>query len=299
MKVQEELLQILTEEHMFCKEPMSRHTTFRVGGPADYYLRPDQEQLPQILQICKAHGVPVQIVGNGSNLLVGDGGIRGAVVEIGQRMSQVRREGTRVYAQAGASLARVSGEAAKASLSGLAFAAGIPGTVGGAVVMNAGAYGGEMKDVLESVTTLEADGTFKSRSVGELGLSYRHSALQEDGGIVVEAVFALQPGDSREIRGQMEELRIRRTEKQPLEYPSAGSSFKRPEGHFAGKLIEEAGLRGASVGGAQVSEKHCGFVINRDHATASDIRRLMQLVSDTVYDRFQVRLEPEVKLLGD
>lgn len=299
MTFREELLQILTEDQLLCQEPMSRHTTFRVGGPAAYYLRPNRQQLPEVLARCREHGVLVQITGNGSNLLVSDQGFAGAVVEIGQQLSALQVEGNRLTAQAGASLARAASAAYRASLEGLTFAAGIPGTVGGAVAMNAGAYGGEMKDVLESALVLMPEGGFQTYSARELELSYRSSILQKNGGIVVEAVFLLEGGDQEEIGRRMEELRLRRLEKQPLEYSSAGSTFKRPEGYFAGKLIEDAGLRGACVGDAQVSEKHCGFIINRGAATAMEIWQLIRKVRDTVYDRFGVLLEPEVKLLGE
>lgn len=299
MTFRDELLQIITEDQLLCQEPMSRHTTFRVGGPAAYYLRPDREQLKGVLAIARNRGIPVQITGNGSNLLVSDQGFDGAVVEIGQQLSAVRVEGTRVVAQAGASLAKAAVAACRASLAGLSFAAGIPGTIGGAVAMNAGAYGREMKDVLESALVLTREGDFVSYQARELGFSYRSSILQKSGGIVVEAVFSLEEGEQEDIGRQMEELRLRRQEKQPLEYPSAGSTFKRPEGYFAGKLIEDAGLRGFCVGDAQVSEKHCGFIINRGAATATEIWQLIRKVRDTVYHRFGVLLEPEVKLVGD
>lgn len=299
MTFREELLEIITEEQLLCQEPMKCHTTFRVGGPARYYLRPDVRQLPRVLEVCRSHEAPVFIIGNGSNLLVSDRGLPGVVVEIAQQISKVRREGSRIFAQAGAGLARVASEAAKASLSGLAFASGIPGTVGGAVLMNAGAYGGEMKDVVETVTVLTEEGEQRSFQRDELEFAYRHSRIQETGGVILEATFLLEPGDSGEISRQMEELRQKRLEKQPLEYPSAGSTFKRPEGYFAGKLIEDAGLRGFRLGDAQVSEKHCGFVINRGAATASQIWQLMCTVQERVYERSGVRLEPEVRLLGD
>jgi UDP-N-acetylmuramate dehydrogenase len=292
-------LQILTEEQVLAEEPMSRHTTFRVGGPAEYFLRPRREEIPQVVALCRRYQMPLLVVGNGSNLLVGDRGIRGIVLEIGPRMSEISVTGTRVVAEAGATLARVAGEAAANSLTGAEFAGGIPGTLGGAVMMNAGAYGGEIRDILVGATVLEPDGSIREYLTEELELSYRHSVLERTGGIVLSAVLKLQEGEEQEIRRRMEELRQKRTDKQPLEYPSAGSTFKRPEGHFAGKLIMDAGLAGYRVGGAQVSEKHCGFVINRAQASAADIRQLMQEVSQVVYERFQVRLEPEVKIVGE
>lgn len=299
MAFQEQLLQILTKEQIRMKEPMSRHTTFRTGGPADYYLSPDIGQAAEVLCLCRREGMPVEIIGNGSNLLVGDKGIRGVVVEIGRNAAEVSAKDTTLYAQAGASLAKAAQEAAKASLGGLEFASGIPGTVGGAVVMNAGAYGGEMKHVLKWARVLLPEGRVQKFPVHELALSYRHSLIQEISGVVLEAAFSLKREDEDLIRAQMEVYRNQRNQKQPLEFPSAGSTFKRPEGYFAGKLIMDAGLRGCRVGGAQVSEKHCGFVVNRDHATAADIRELMELVQQKVQESFGVWLEPEVKMVGE
>ena len=239
------------------------------------------------------------MIGNGSNLLVGDKGIRGLVIEIGSGMNDIRVEGTKIVAGAGALLSKVANEAAAAGLGGMEFAAGIPGSIGGAVTMNAGAYGGEMKDILESVKVIDPEGMMHILSVEELDLSYRHSCIMEKGGIVVEATIKLEKKPEEEIRAQMADLRNRRVEKQPLEYPSAGSTFKRPEGYFAGKLIMDAGLRGYTVGGAQVSEKHCGFVINHANATAADVRQLMQDVKEKVKEQFGVELEPEVKMIGE
>lgn len=294
-----ELQQIVGEENLRQMEPMSRHTTFRVGGPADAMVWPAGDALAQVLDLCDRHGQPYYIIGNGSNLLVGDGGIRGLVIAMGKGQDDIQIEGTHVVAGAGVLLSRFASLAAERGLTGMEFAAGIPGTVGGAVVMNAGAYGGEMKDILESVTVLDPSGREKKLDLEELKLGYRSSCIPEHKYIVKEAVFALENGDAEEIRARIQELRGKRMEKQPLEYPSAGSTFKRPEGHFAGKLIMDAGLRGYQVGGAQVSEKHCGFVINRGGATAADIRRLMQDVSDEVERQFGVKLEPEVKMLGE
>lgn len=299
MTFQEKLLQILTKEQILIEEPMSRHITFRVGGYADYYLRPKEYQVAEVIRLCREEQMPVQIIGNGSNLLVGDKGIRGAVIEIGTALSEVSVEDERIFAQAGVSLARVAQEAARADLSGFEFASGIPGTVGGAVVMNAGAYGGEMKDVLERAVVLCEDGTIREFTAEELQLSYRHSIVPELRGIVLRAVFRLKKGDQEQIRARMEELRSRRTQKQPLEYPSAGSTFKRPEGYFAGKLIMDAGLKGYRVGDAQVSEKHCGFVINRGQATAAEILHLIEDVKAAVKKQSGVELEPEVKMLGE
>lgn len=280
------------------EEPMSKNTTFRIGGAAEVFAAPDARELPQLLAMAKGADVPVTVIGNGSNLLVGDRGIAGLVIEIGERMSEVRIEGTTLVAGAGALLSKAAQTAAAAGLGGLEFAAGIPGSVGGAVVMNAGAYGGEMKDVLQSVKVLTEEGELLSLAAAELELGYRHSCVPERKYIVVEATMELSAKPEEEIRACMAELRAKRAEKQPLEYPSAGSTFKRPEGYFAGKLIMDAGLRGYTVGGAQVSEKHCGFVINKGGATAADVRQLMQDVHDRVKEQFDVELEPEVKMIG-
>ena len=280
------------------EEPMSKHTTFRIGGAAEVFAAPDARELPQLLAMAKGADVPVTVIGNGSNLLVGDRGIAGLVIEIGERMSEVRIEGTILVAGAGALLSKAAQTAAAAGLGGLEFAAGIPGSVGGAVVMNAGAYGGEMKDVLQSVKVLTEEGELLILTTEDLELGYRHSCVPERKYIVVEATMELAAKPEEEIRACMAELRAKRVEKQPLEYPSAGSTFKRPEGYFAGKLIMDAGLRGYTVGGAQVSEKHCGFVINKGDATAADVRQLMQDVHDRVKEQFDVELEPEVKLIG-
>ena len=292
-------------------EPMKKHTTFRIGGPADYYAEPDMSRISKLIEIAKACDMPVTVIGNGSNLLVGDKGIRGLVIGIGKGMSEI--EVTEAVAQdftaqdnchiitagAGAILAAVAAKAAEASLSGLEFASGIPGSVGGAVVMNAGAYGGEIKDVLIDATVLTADGELKTVTRDELDLSYRHSIVPEKGYIVLSARFRLTPKPKDEIKSYMAELRAKRVEKQPLEYPSAGSTFKRPEGYFAGTLIMDAGLRGYSVGDAQVSEKHCGFVVNKGEAAAADVLTLIKDVQETVLKQFGVKLEPEVKMIGE
>lgn len=295
----DELQKIIEASDIREKEPMKQHTTFKVGGPADVLVTPDLAHLPDVVELCKKYSVPYYILGNGSNLLVGDKGIRGVVIVIANRMSEIVCEGERIIAQAGATLGQIAGKAAETSLAGMEFAAGIPGTVGGAVVMNAGAYGGEMKDIIESVLVLDVEGKQLTLPVEELDLAYRHSCIPEKGYIVLQVTLNLTKGDKTEIRAKMAELRDQRLSKQPLEYPSAGSTFKRPEGHFAGKLIMDAGLRGYQVGGAQVAEKHCGFVINKDNATAADIIALMQDVSDKVEAQFGVKLEPEVKMIGE
>lgn len=297
-------------------EPMKKHTTFRIGGPADYYAEPDVSQISKLIEIAKACDMPVAVIGNGSNLLVGDKGIRGLVIGIGKGLSAIevteavaqqstaqdltaQGNGRIITAGAGAILAAVAAKAAEASLSGLEFASGIPGSVGGAVVMNAGAYGGEIKDVLIDATVLTAERELKTVTRDELDLSYRHSIVPEKSYIVLSARFMLTPKPQDEIKTYMAELRAKRVEKQPLEYPSAGSTFKRPEGYFAGKLIMDAGLRGYSVGDAQVSQKHCGFVVNNGEATAADVLTLIKDVQETVLKQFGVKLEPEVKMIGE
>ena len=291
---------LLGEDRVFTEEAMSQHTTFKIGGPADYFLMPDKgEDVGRVIKICKEKEIPYFILGNGSNLLVGDGGYRGAVIQIYRNMSSVTVEGNEITAQAGALLSAVAAAAKNASLTGFEFAGGIPGTIGGAVVMNAGAYGGEMKDVLTEVTVMNAEGDIFTLPTEELELGYRTSIIKTAGYIVLEAKIRLKEGDPEVIRETMKDLTIRRTTKQPLEYPSAGSTFKRPEGSFAGKLIMDSGLAGYQVGGAQVSEKHCGFVINAGDATARDVRTLMDNVRDIVYKKYGVTLEPEVKFLGE
>ena len=296
----DKLTSVIAKERVYVDEPMSRHTTFRVGGPADFFVTPKaKEEVRDVIRICKEAGMPYYIIGNGSNLLVSDAGYRGVIVQIYKEMNEVKVEGDLVKAQAGALLSGIAAKALGAELSGFEFASGIPGTIGGACVMNAGAYGGEMKDVLESVTVLTGEGKIIELGRNELELGYRTSVIAKKGYIVLGAVLKLERGDGEKIKTYMDELKEKRVTKQPLEYPSAGSTFKRPEGYFAGKLIEDAGLQGFQVGGAQVSEKHCGFVINRDHATAADIMELMRQVQIRVKENSGVDLEPEVKRLGD
>ena len=296
----DKLNNVIAKDSILTDETMSRHTTFRVGGPADFFVTPKaKEEVRDVIRICKEAGMPYYIIGNGSNLLVSDAGYRGVIVQIYKEMNEVKVEGDLVKAQAGALLSGIAAKALGAELSGFEFASGIPGTIGGACVMNAGAYGGEMKDVLESVTVLTGEGKIIELGRNELELGYRTSVIAKKGYIVLGAVLKLERGDGEKIKTYMDELKEKRVTKQPLEYPSAGSTFKRPEGYFAGKLIEDAGLRGFQVGGAQVSEKHCGFVINRDHATAADIMELMRQVQIRVKENSGVDLEPEVKRLGD
>lgn len=294
-----QLQEIAGEGQCSRQEMMSRHTTFRVGGPAEYYVCPKRTQVAEIIALCQNHDLPWQVIGNGSNLLVGDKGISGLVIELGREASQVTVEDCIIKAEAGALLSAAAGKAAAHGLTGMEFASGIPGTIGGAVVMNAGAYGGEMKQIVSKATVLTAEGREKTLSLEELDFGYRHSWVMENHAIVLDTELVLEKGNPDAIREKMAQLRSQRSEKQPLEYPSAGSTFKRPQGYFAGKLIQDAGLRGYRVGDAQVSEKHCGFVVNRGQATASQIRQLISDVQEKVEKQFGVRLEPEVRFLGE
>ena len=279
-------------------EPMSRHTTFRIGGPAEYFAQPaSAEETALAIRTAQECGVPVLVVGNGSNLLVRDGGIPGLVVLLGERFSRIDVCGNTITAQAGATLARLASAAQKAGLSGLEFASGIPGTVGGGTAMNAGAYGGELSQVLSQADVLE-DGRILTLSASEMEMGYRSTRILKRGGIALQASFALQPDDPEEIAARMRDLNGRRREKQPLEYPSAGSTFKRPEGYFAGALIEGAGLKGTRIGGAMVSEKHAGFLINTGNASAEDVLALIAHVQKTVREKYGVDLEPEVRIVG-
>lgn len=299
-KFYNQLIEIIEEKRVLCDEPMSKHTTFRVGGPADYFVMPQNtEEVQKVVTLCRENSMPYYVLGNGSNLLVSDRGYRGVIVQIYKEMNRIQIEGTTIRVQAGALLSKIGSAALEAGLTGFEFASGIPGTVGGAVVMNAGAYGGETKDILKSATVLTPDGAVLTLYNEELELGYRTSVVAKNDYVVLEAEYELSPGEREAIRAKMDELKVQRVTKQPLEFPSAGSTFKRPEGYFAGKLIQDAGLRGFAVGGAQVSEKHCGFVINKGGATAADICELIQQVSDRVMQEFGVRLEPEVKMLGE
>lgn len=295
-----EILQkLLGTEQVWAQEPMKKHTTFRVGGCARYLVEPkDALQLSAVVNACRAENMPYYVVGNGSNLLVSDSGYDGVIIHLFKNMSGIRTEGNHMILQAGALLVRAASTACREGLSGLEFASGIPGTVGGALVMNAGAYGGEMKDVVSRVTVLTPEGETREYTKEQMAFGYRRSRLTEEAGIVLETEFSLQPGRTEEIRARMEELKEKRVSRQPLEYASAGSTFKRPKGYFAGKLIEDAGLRGYRIGDAQVSEKHCGFVINRGNATASEIAEVIRQVQERVYAHSGVRLQTEVKLLG-
>ena len=281
-------------------EPMKNHTTFRIGGLADALALPKTpEEVAEVVRFCHEHAQPYYVLGNGSNLLVSDEGYRGLVLQLYRNFNDIQVNGETITVQSGAMLAAVARTAYQTGLTGLEFASGIPGTIGGAVVMNAGAYGGEMKNVLKEVTVLTKEGEVLVIPAKALELGYRTSVIPKNGWIVLGAVLQLKKGDQEQILARMEELKEQRITKQPLDLPSAGSTFKRPESYFAGKLIMDAGLRGFTVGGAQVSEKHCGFVVNRGNATAADVWELICEVKRRVKEMTGVELEPEVKLLGD
>jgi len=291
-------MQIIVEDIKHLQsEPMKNHTTFKIGGPAKCIYMPScVEEIIALVEYCRAAKEKYMILGNGSNVLFMDEGYLGIVIQIYSNMNNVTIDGNTIYAQAGALLGKIANIARDNALTGMEFAAGIPGTLGGAVVMNAGAYGGEMKDIIEYVDVLEEDLTIKRYSCQDMEFGYRHSIINENR-IVLGASILLEQGDIENINARMNELKNARISKQPLEYPSAGSTFKRPEGYFAGKLIEDAGLKGYKVGGAMVSSKHSGFVINYDKATAKDVLRLIEDVKETVFSKFGVMLEPEVKII--
>lgn len=306
-KLYQRLSGILQPKQILVNEKMSAHTTFRVGGEADIFVEiKTSGELENVLAALRSEGLTAlgsdfYLLGNGSNVLVSDSGIRGVVLHLSRAYSKIARSQKNpdsLVCEAGATLAAIAARACEWGLTGFEFAAGIPGSLGGAIVMNAGAYGGELCQVVERVHLMAPDGTIVEKRAEEMQFSYRHSIVKKEPLIVLDAVITLAPGSRQEIREKMEDLAARRREKQPLEYPSAGSTFKRPQGYFAAKLIEDAGLRGLTVGGAQVSEKHCGFVVNRGNATADDIRRLIAEVQRRVMASAQVAIEPEVILLG-
>lgn len=282
-------------------EPMAEHTSFKAGGRADLYVEPqNEEQLKEVLKLYNKESIKYMVLGNGSNVLVRDGGYRGVIVRIGDAFTSIKREGNKIICGCGALMSAVARFAAAEGLAGLEFASGIPGSIGGAVFMNAGAYGGEIVQVLSSAKIISKDGNREfNMTADELQMGYRHSLLHETGDVVIEAVFELQPADINEIKANIADFTERRNSKQPVNYPSAGSFFKRPEGYFAGKMIQDAGFKGLSVGGAQVSELHSGFIINKGNATASDILQLMEIVQAGVYDKYGVKLEPEVRIIGE
>lgn len=282
---------------VFEQEVMKKHTTFRIGGPAKWFAVPKNAEEIQVLkQYCEEQNIRYIILGNGSNVLIFDDGFDGMVIQIGSAMGEIKQDDTRIYAEAGALLSKVANLACDNGLAGMEFAAGIPGSIGGAIVMNAGAYGGEMKDVVEYVDILEQSGEIHRYSNEEMDFSYRHSIVDADK-IVIGVGIRLRKGDKQSIRKKMQELADARRSKQPLEYGSAGSTFKRPDGYFAAKLIDDSGLRGYRVGGAMVSEKHCGFVINYDNATSEDVLGVMEHVSSVVKEKYGVTLEPEVRII--
>lgn len=293
------LKQFVPEENICLQEPMAAHTTFRIGGPADCFLQLENtEQLIKVQKYLSQVEVPFFVLGNGSNLLVSDEGYHGVILQIGQRMSKIEVNDCVITAQAGASLAQTARTAMEHGLTGLEFASGIPGTVGGGVVMNAGAYGGEMSQAVIQVNVVNSQGEIMELDNDTMEFGYRTSSVKGNSLTVTEVIFKLQRGNREEIKAKMDELAARRREKQPLEYPSAGSVFKRPRGYFAGKLIMDAGLRGYQCGGARVSDKHCGFIVNVGGATAWDVRDVIREVQERVKERFNVNLETEVLFLG-
>ncbi len=280
-------------------EPLKKHTYTCLGGAADFYVTPETyEQVQQIVKLAKQDSIPFTLLGNGSNLIVKDGGIRGIVLNLNS-LADIKTVGNKVVAQSGARIIDVSREALKQRLTGLEFACGIPGSVGGALYMNAGAYGGEIKDVLESAVVVDSNGDLVTLNAAELNLEYRRSNIPDNGYIVLEGTFSLKPGEYEEIKAVMDDLTYKRESKQPLEYPSCGSVFKRPPGYYAGKLIQDSGLQGTQIGGAQVSLKHAGFIVNKDNATAEEYIRLIRHVQATVNEKFGVKLEREVRIIGE
>ena len=291
---------VLKEKQILLQEPMKKHTTFQIGGPADCLVFPSTiQEVVGVFTLIRRYGVPFTVLGNGSNVLVLDGGIRGVVVKFDDNLAGLRQAGDRVIAGAGALLKDVSEFAAACGLTGLEFAVGIPGSIGGAVFMNAGAYDGEISGVVSTVTAVTTEGEVVRFTKETLQFGYRHSVFQENGAVICEVELSLAPGDSKMIRMKMEDLTMRRENRQPLEMPSAGSTFKRPQGYFAGTLIEQTGLKGFRVGGAQVSQKHAGFVVNAGEATAKDVLDLIQEVQRLVYEKHGVELHPEVRTVGE
>jgi UDP-N-acetylmuramate dehydrogenase len=297
--IDREKLAQITDNVLF-DEKMSKHTTFRIGGTADAFVTVQNAlEIVKIIHFCKDTGTPYMIMGNGSNMLVSDKGIRGVVIQIGSGMSKCSIEGDAVLADAGILMSSLAKQILEAELTGFEFAAGIPGTMGGGIYMNAGAYGGELKDIIENVTFICSDGMIKTETADKLDFGYRHSIFESGEYIILSCRLKLQKGNYDEIKARMADFNSRRSEKQPLNMPSAGSTFKRPEGYFAGKLIQDAGLMGYAIGGAAVSDKHAGFVVNKGGATARDVLCLIEYIQNTVQEKFGVRLEPEVRLIGE
>lgn len=299
-KFVDEIRSRMAPEHILLNEPMKDHTTFRIGGPADCLILPaSMEDVAFVFQCLKRHDIPFVILGNGSNVLVLDKGIRGVVIKFNSPISAIRKKKNTLTAGAGALLRDVSEFAAESNLSGMEFACGIPGSIGGAVFMNAGAYDGEMKNIVSAVRAISPKGEIVQFAANELDFGYRHSIFQENGCAICEVDLTLTPGNAEEIKEKIAGFTERRESKQPLEMPSAGSTFKRPEGHYAGTLIEQTGLKGFTVGGAQVSDKHAGFVVNAGDATAKDVLELIRQVQDRVFEKHHVKLFPEVRILGE
>ena len=293
------LINITGKDNVRINEPMKNHTTFKIGGPAQYYVTPESvTQIQEVVSLCRNMNIPLHVIGNGSNILVGDDGVDGVVLALFNTFSDYEIKDNVITAQAGMSLIKLAVIALREGLTGLEFASGIPGSVGGAVYMNAGAYDGQMKDVVTSVTVLDEAGNIRILGRDELDMGYRTSAVAKNNMIVLQVVIELKYGDKEQIKARMNQLSELRKQKQPLEYPSAGSTFKRPEGYFAGKLIADAGLKGYSIGGAAVSEKHAGFVVNMGGATAKDVVELTDYIKKRIMEQFGVTLELEVKRIG-
>ena len=293
------LINITGKDNVRINEPMKNHTTFKIGGPAQYYVTPESvNQIQEVVSLCRNMNIPLHVIGNGSNILVGDDGVDGVVLALFNTFSDYEIKDNVITAQAGMSLIKLAVIALREGLTGLEFASGIPGSVGGAVYMNAGAYDGQMKDVVTSVTVLDEAGNIRILGRDELDMGYRTSAVAKNNMIVLQVVIELKSGDKEQIKARMNQLSELRKQKQPLEYPSAGSTFKRPEGYFAGKLIADAGLKGYSIGGAAVSEKHAGFVVNMGGATAKDVVELTDYIKKRIMEQFGVTLELEIKRIG-
>ena len=293
------LINITGKDNVRINEPMKNHTTFKIGGPAQYYVTPESvTQIQEVVSLCRDKNIPLHVIGNGSNILVGDDGVDGVVLALFNTFSDYEIKDNVITAQAGMSLIKLAVIALREGLTGLEFASGIPGSVGGAVYMNAGAYDGQMKDVVTSVTVLDEAGNIRILGRDELDMGYRTSAVAKHNMIVLQVIIELKAGDKEQIKDRMNQLSELRKQKQPLEYPSAGSTFKRPEGYFAGKLIADAGLKGYSIGGAAVSEKHAGFVVNMGGATAKDVVELTDYIKKRIIEQFGVTLELEIKKIG-
>ncbi|MFS0749070.1 UDP-N-acetylmuramate dehydrogenase [Oceanobacillus sp. 1P07AA] len=295
----DQLSRITSEENVMVNELIKNHTYTKLGGKADVYITPETySEVQDIIKLANKEEVPFTMLGNGSNLIVKDGGIRGIVMNL-QKLASIWREEDKIMAQSGARIIDASRAALKESLAGLEFACGIPGSVGGALYMNAGAYGGEIKDVLESTIVATKEGDIRTLTAAELDLDYRTSNIPDNGYIVLEATFALNKAASIDIKEIMDDLTYKRESKQPLEYPSCGSVFKRPPGYFAGKLIQDSELQGTQIGGAEVSKKHAGFIVNKNNASATEYINLIRHVQKTVNDKFGVQLEREVRIIGE